>query len=126
MFASVALTVVLCSALFNGGLFAQSKKQKQEDTSARSLEGVVVDAQNNPVTDAVVKLEDMKTLQIRSFFTKDDGMYHFSGLKTEVEYQVRADREKDSTTSGWKRLSIFDSRKVANITLKLDKKKEDK
>ena len=117
--AAVALTAVL-----SGALAAQSKKEKQQDATARSLEGLVVDAQGNIVLGAVVKLEDMRTLQVRSFFTKEDGQYHFSGLKTEVEYQVRADHE--DLSSGWKRLSIFDARKVANITLKLDKKKEDK
>jgi hypothetical protein len=120
---SLAAAVTL-AAVLSATLVAQTKKQKQEDAAARSLEGVVVDPQDNIVVGAVVKLEDMHTLQVRSFFTKEDGKYHFSGLKTEVEYQVRADR--DEATSGWKRLSIFDARKVANITLKLDKKKEDK
>jgi hypothetical protein len=110
-------------AIFSAALVAQTKKEKQEEAGARSLEGVVVDAQENVVVGAVVKLEDMRTLQVRSFFTKEDGKYHFSGLKTEIEYQVRADH--DALTSGWKRLSIFDARKVANITLKLDKKKTD-
>jgi hypothetical protein len=101
---------------------AQTKKQKAEDAAARSIEGVVLDAQANLVVGAVVKLEDLKTLQVRSFFTKEDGKYHFSGLKTEVEYQVRADYQ--DSTSGWKRLSIFDTRKVASIDLKLGKKEK--
>jgi hypothetical protein len=122
--AVAALVTLFSSAMFSAALSAQSKKEKREDAGARSLEGVAVDAQNNPVVGAVVKLEDMRTLQVRSFFTKEDGMYHFSGLKTEIEYQVRADH--DELTSGWKRLSIFDARKVANITLKLDKKMEAK
>jgi hypothetical protein len=122
--AVVALGALVSAAVFSAALVAQTKKQKQEDAGARSLEGVVVDPQDNIVVGAVVKLEDMRTLQVRSFFTKEDGKYHFSGLKTEIEYQVRADH--DEITSGWKRLSIFDARKVANITLKLDKKKEEK
>jgi protocatechuate 3,4-dioxygenase beta subunit len=115
---------VALAAVFSVALAAQSKKEKQEDANARSLEGIVLDQQGNAVLGAVVKLEDMHTLQVRSFFTKEDGQYHFSGLKTEIEYQVRADH--DAVSSGWKRLSIFDARKVANITLKLDKKLEAK
>jgi len=119
----LALTASVALVMSSAALVAQSKKQKQEDANARSLEGFVVDPQDNAVEGAIVKLEDMRTLQVRSFFTKEDGKYHFSGLKTEVEYQVRADH--DTVTSGWKRLSIFDARKVADIKLKLDKKKED-
>jgi hypothetical protein len=116
------MAAVVLAAILGTALAGQTKKQKQEDAAARSLEGLVLDAQENFVVGAVVKLEDMRTLQVRSFFTKEDGKYHFSGLKTEVEYQVRADFQ--DTTSGWKRLSIFDTRKVATINLKLSKVEE--
>ena len=121
--AGVVFATVLSTAL-STAIAGQTKKQKQEDAAARSLEGVVLDAQENFVTGAVVKLEDMRTLQVRSFITKEDGKYHFSGLKTEVEYQVRADYM--DLTSGWKRLSIFDTRKVASINLKVAKALTDK
>jgi protocatechuate 3,4-dioxygenase beta subunit len=124
LMAAAILAGVFSAALFDPPLTAQTKKQKQEDAAARSLEGVVLDAQENLVPDAVVKLEDMRTLQVRSFFTKEDGKYHFSGLKPDVEYQVRADFQ--DSTSGWKRLSIFDTRKVASINLKLAKVQKDK
>ena len=117
--AAVTAGVVLLAVL-STAFAAESKKKKEEDAAARSLEGVVLDAQENYVSGAVVKLEDMRTLQVRSFITKEDGKYHFSGLKTEVEYRVRADYQ--DSTSDWKRLSIFDSRKVASINLKVDKK----
>lgn len=124
LMAAAILAGVFSAPLFEPPLAAQTKKQKQEDAAARSLEGVVLDAQENLVPDAVVKLEDMRTLQVRSFFTKEDGKYHFSGLKPDVEYQVRADYQ--DSTSGWKRLSIFDTRKVASINLKLAKVQKDK
>jgi hypothetical protein len=121
---ATAAAALLLAAVFGTALAGQTKKQKQEDAAARSLEGLVLDAQENFVVGAVVKLEDMRTLQVRSFFTKEDGKYHFSGLKTEVEYQVRADFQ--DMTSGWKRLSIFDTRKVATINLKLTKPEKEK
>lgn len=106
---------VLCAAL----LTAQ-KKKKDEDTGSRELQGLVTNSAEQPVGSAVVQLKDLRTLQIRSYLTKEDGTYHFTGLKTDTDYQVKADL--NGATSGSKTLSVFDSRKIATINLKLDKK----
>ncbi|MBZ5610408.1 MAG: carboxypeptidase-like regulatory domain-containing protein [Acidobacteriia bacterium] len=98
------------------GLFGQ---QPREDTSTRSLQGIVTDASGNIAAKAVVKLKDTKTLQIQSFITSADGSYHFVGLSTEIEYEVKADHA--DATSGWKKLSVFNTKKVATINLKLNK-----
>ncbi len=109
----MALTVVL-GLLCAFGLPAQ--KPKQTDNT-RTLKGIVFDPDGNPASQAVVQLKDSRTLQVISFITKEDGNYHFANLKPDVEYQVKADHE--GMTSDWKRLSIFDSRKVAEMNLKL-------
>jgi hypothetical protein len=93
--------------------------QKNEDSTTRTVEGTVTNAANQPVAKAVVQLKNTKTLQIRSFITQEDGSYHFAGLGTDVEYQLKADHE-DATTS-WKTLSVFNSKKTAVINLKLNK-----
>jgi hypothetical protein len=67
----------------------------------------------------VVQLKNAKTLQIRSFITQGDGNYHFTGLATDVEYQVKAEHE--GAVSSWKTLSVFNSKKTAVINLKLNK-----
>jgi hypothetical protein len=107
---------VSCLALV-GTASAQSKR---EDTNTRTVQGVVSDAADTPVTGAVVQLKDTKTLQVRSFITQDGGSYHFSGLSTNVDYELKA--EHQGASSGTKTLSVFDSRKQAIINLKLDKK----
>ncbi len=107
--AAVVLAVTLSSA------FAQ--KGKNEDSNTRTLQGVVVDSSDQAVNGAVVQLKDTKTLQVRSFITQADGAYHFAGLSTNVDYEVKADH--DGSTSGAKTLSVFDSRKQASINLKL-------
>ena len=71
---------------------------------------------------AVVQIKNSRTLQVTSFITKPDGEYHFANLRQDTEYQVRADH--DGLTSDWKRLSIFDDRKVAEMNLKLTRKQE--
>ena len=88
-----------------------------EDPGTRTLEGVVTDSANHPVANAVVKLKDTKTLQIRSFYSDNQGAYHFAGLSNNVDYEVHADR--NGASSATKTLSSFDSHKTVTINLKL-------
>jgi len=103
-----------------GGLLAQDKKKNKEDAGARSVQGSVVDPEDKPVAGAVVQLKDIRTLQVRSFITQADGSYHFSGLKVDNDYQLKADY--NNMSSGSKTLSVFDTRKLAIVNLKLEKK----
>jgi len=114
----IAILALFTVAL--GTLSAQKQKKNRDDPNTRIVQGIVTDADNNPVPGAVVQLKDTKTLQVRSFFTQQNGDYHFAGLSTNVDYELKA--EKNGTSSGSKTLSIFDSRKTAVINLKLDKK----
>jgi len=101
-------------------LWAQNPNARQE-SSTRTVEGTVTNAGKQPVSSAVVQLKDTKTLQIRSFITQQDGKYHFTGLSTNVDYELHAQHEgKDSKT---KRLDVFNSRHVATVNLRLKKTK---
>jgi hypothetical protein len=93
----------------------------QKDTNTRSVQGSVTTPDESAAVGAVVQLKNMKTLQIRSFITLDDGTYHFFELSPDVDYELKADFR--GTTSGTKTLSSFDSRKKAIINLKLNNKK---
>ncbi len=95
-------------------------KDKGVDTTVRSLEGIVRDANENPVEGAVVKLKDTKTLQVRSFITTADGAYRFHGLSRSVNYEIKADYHQ--TSSNTRTLSVFDDRLKAVINLKLQPK----
>lgn len=101
-------------------LIAPAQKKDKSEPNTRSLAGTVTDSDDMPVVGAVVQLKDMRTLQIRSFISQSDGAYHFSGLKIDNDYQVKADHNERS--SGWKTLSVFDSRKEPVLNLKLEKK----
>jgi hypothetical protein len=102
-------------------LFKGEKKDKDRDSKTRSLNGVVYDDKGEPADSAIVQLKDTKSLQVRSFITKDDGVYRFYGLSKDVDYQVKAERKDHA--SDVKTLSAFDSRKAAVINLKMDQKK---
>lgn len=86
----------------------------------RSIVGAVVDEKGAPVPNAAVLLKDMKTLQIRSYLTQNDGSYHFYDLSGDINYQLRA--EAHGLTSKEKIVSVFNSHKVVKLNLKLNKK----
>lgn len=118
------LGLVLLSAVLlfaPPGLMSQTRGGgKGQDQTTRSVQGTVTNASDASVNGAVVQLKNVKTLQIRSFITKEDGAYYFQGLSPDVDYELKADYQGDS--SGTKTLSSFDSKKLANINLKLNKK----
>jgi hypothetical protein len=98
-------------------VLAAQDKRPNEDGNTRSVQGVVTDSSGKLVANAVVQLKDTKQLQIRSFRTGADGSYHFAGLGTNIEYELKADFE--GATSGTKTLSIYDSQKTATVNLKI-------
>lgn len=88
--------------------------------TTKSITGTVVDGKGSPVPHAIVLLKDMKTLQIRSYIAQNDGSYHFYDLSGDINYQLRA--EAAGLTSKEKIVTVFNSRKVVKLNLKLTKK----
>lgn len=101
-------------------VWAQGKGKEKQDLAVRSVEGTVSDPEGRPVEGAVVHLKNTKTLQIRSFITRREGTYSFHGLSTNVDYELRAERE--GAVSDTRTLSVFDPRRKAVVNLKLNKK----
>jgi hypothetical protein len=105
---------------FSLGASAQTdKKSKKEEATLRAVQGTVFDADDKPVVGAIVQLKDVRTLQMRSYITKTDGEYHFSSLKIDDDYEVEA--RNQHMTSGPKKISIFDNRKIVVQNLKADR-----
>ena len=112
-----------CAVVLMATAHAQTdKKTKREQAGLRVVQGTVVGADEKPISGAVVRLKDPGG--IRTFITRDDGSYHFSGLKIDVNYELKADFDKLS--SKWRRLSVFDERKTAIINFKLEKQDPNK
>lgn len=102
--------------------FFKNDKGK-DDPTIRALNGTVKDESDNPLEGAVVKLKNVKTLQVRSFITKTDGSYNFGGLSTNADYEIKADHQGGSSDT--RTLSVFDTRRVAVINLKIEAKKKE-
>lgn len=111
--------LLLCCAVGT----AQQKKPKKGEAQSRSVQGVVSAADDKPVTGAVVQLKNTKTLQIRSFITKENGAYYFHELSPDIDYELTATDKSSGESSGTKTLSSFDSRTNAILNLKLHSKK---
>jgi len=108
--AGVLLLLVSCAGL-------KQRTRAGQDSTVREVEGAVINSSGRPVDKAVVQVKDTKSLQIESFITDAAGHYHFAGLSTDVEYQLKADY--NGASSGWKTLSLYNTKKVATINLKL-------
>jgi Carboxypeptidase regulatory-like domain len=81
----------------------------------RSVKGTVTFPDGEPVRGAAVQLENTRTLQIRSYITKQDGQYHFQGLNMDVEYHLRAEYHGRFGPS--KTVSQFSSKKETTVDL---------
>lgn len=117
----------ILSILLLGALASAAYPQAQTpvvgqpgSATTRSIEGTVFTGTGSPLPGAIVLLKDMKTLQVRSFIAQNDGKYHFYGLSTDINYELRA--ESNGLTSARKTVSVFDSHKVVTLNLKLNKK----
>ena len=93
-----------------------------KEPQLRSVQGIVTDAQENPLTKAVVQLKNTKTLQVKSFYTDEKGSYRFHGLDPDVDYEVKA--EYGNASSGPRKITSFDSRREVIINFKLDAAKQ--
>lgn len=117
----VSAAALLC-LLAVGVAQAQKKPtraEKREEANSRSAQGIVTDPAGTPAVGAVVQVKDMRTLQVRSFITQNDGTYRFFNLKMDTDYQLSA--KHGDLTSGPRNLSVFDNRKEAIINFKLEK-----
>ena len=117
---SILLAVLL--VFFLG--MAAGAQEKKGDQQLRTVHGSVLDKNENPVVSAVVYLKNGKTLSVKTYISDDAGHYRFSGLDVNVDYEIHA--EHNDMMSAPHTISSFDDRKDIPLTLKLNKKKEDK
>lgn len=117
------LVAVLATVVASSSAQVQAPVVGQTGTArTRAIEGTVLSSAGSPAAGAVVLLKNAKTLQVRSYIAQQDGKYHFYGLSTDVNWQLRA--EADGMTSKTKTVSVFDSHPQVRLNLKLDRKKK--
>jgi hypothetical protein len=89
--------------------------------AVRVVQGAVQDTDGKPIANAVVYLQDQKSMGVRTFITEADGNYRFGQLSSDVDYQLWAELKghKSKTRS----ISSFDSKKQFQFDLKIDTSK---
>jgi len=107
---------------YGNWLPGSQKDKKGDDPNVRAVTGTIRMVDEALVDGAVVQLKNVKTMQVRSFITKADGVYQFQGLSTNVDYELKA--ESKGMVSPARTLSTFDDRKRAIMHLKLENKKQ--
>jgi len=93
---------------------------KDKGTTGRLLTGQVLDHHDNPDTDAVVYLTNLRTHAVKSYIVGPDGAYHFPELSPNIDYEVYAQYKGQKSET--KTVSQFDDRKQVNIILRVDAK----
>ena len=111
----IFLLLLLTCAAAGPLSFSQSLAQ-----SMRVVQGLVLNVDAQPQQNAVVYLQDQKSLQVRTYITETDGRYRFGQLSSDVDYQLWAEYKghKSKTRS----ISSFDSKKELIFDLKIDSK----
>ena len=98
-----------------------SAQDNKGEAQLRTVHGMTVDKDDNPVASSVVYLVNVKTQSIITRITDNTGAYRFSGLDPNVDYEVHA--EHDNLTSSTRTISSFDSRRDIEVVLKISRKK---
>jgi len=114
--------ILLVAGLFGlvvGPAMAQDSKKESQ---LRTVHGIVLDKSDNPVSESVVYLKNVRTNIVRTLYTDDSGKYRFSGLDPNVDYEIYA--QKADTKSATRTVTTFDNRKDITLNLKMDRKKD--
>lgn len=110
---SIVSVVSLIIALGSGLSIAQH-------ITTKTLQGKVLGSSDEPLSGAIVYLQDSKTNSIRTFISTSDGSYRFGQLSPDTDYTVWAKYKNDK--SGTKPISSYDSRTQVTIDLHIKTK----
>ncbi len=83
----------------------------------RVVSGAVLDANSAPVAGATVFLKDLKSKNIRSYTSTENGRFRFTQVNMAQDHELWA--EKDGKKSAVKTVSTWDARKEFETDLKL-------
>jgi hypothetical protein len=108
------LGMVLLSAL------AGAARDQKKEPPLRTVRGQVVNKDEKPLPSAIVYLKNLSNKSETTHIADDDGNYRFSGLDPNVDYEIHAEHQGQSSAK--RTVSTFDNRKEIIIQLKVDRK----
>ena len=104
------------------GAYADKHAKKPTIAVERIAQGQVINNAKQPVTGAIVYLENPTSLQIKSYLTDNNGHFHFTQLAAQTDYEVWA--EQNGVESKHKFISQFSSHTHFDFKLKLTPEKK--
>ncbi len=108
-----ALVSLMALAAFVATPLLGSKKEPE----IRKVKGLVIDAEDTPISGAIVYLKNLKTKKNLSVTTRDDGSFLFSDLDKKTDYEIHA--EYKGASSPVRTLTSLDPRLTISINLKI-------
>ncbi len=107
----LALTIAVCVLASPPRVSAKEKKVP------RIVTGAVLDENDNGIAGATVVLTDLQTGKKDAIYTKDGGLYQFSDLRANHDYEVQASYK--GVSSEVRKASSFDTRNKIVLNLKI-------
>jgi hypothetical protein len=112
--AARAFVFFASTAFFLPGAHAQQKKEPTE----RLVTGTVLNKAGQPFPNAVVYLEDNKTMTIKTYVADDHGDFRFAQLSLSTDYDLWA--EVNKVKSKTKHISSFNAKPELDYTITVD------
>jgi hypothetical protein len=100
---------------------AKQAQDMQERSQLRTVHGSVLDQNDNPIANGIVYLRNKKTNTVRTYISESNGIYRFSGLDPNVDFEIHAEYKK--AKSARHTISSFDDRRDLEINLIINVKK---
>lgn len=95
---------------------------KVKALASRVVLGRVLNPQGMAQANAIVYLQNQKTLEVKTYITTADGTYRFGELSTDADYKLWA--KAQGMQSKTRSISSFDSKTQFNFDLKLEPSKD--
>jgi Carboxypeptidase regulatory-like domain len=99
-----------------------AKQEAKKEAQLRTVHGLVLDKSEDPISESVVYLKNVRNNIVRTLYTDSSGKYRFSGLDPNTDYEIFA--QKNDLKSTTRTVTSYDSRKDIELNLKIDRKKE--
>jgi len=109
---SVALVF---TALILSGVPLCARQSDRDRSQLRTVQGRVLDKNQNPIADGIVYLRNKKTNNIRTHISDSEGRYQFTGLDPTADFVIHA--EYKGRKSARRNISSFDDRRHIEMNL---------
>jgi len=106
-----------CVALCLGMSCTVYVSAKQKKPPTKTVKGLVVDQAENPVSGAMVELNDISAGKKIAIYSQEGGRYQFADLEPSHDYEIQA--RYQSLSSEVRRVNSLDNRRtlVVNLTV---------